>query len=117
MLTARGELDDKEKGLDSGADDYLTKPFHLREFQARARALLRRGSAASPTDLLTCGKIALHVQARKVNAGRRADQIGAQRVQSSGIPHAQSPASIFADALVTRVWESDTEVSSDALRV
>src|SRR5581483_738278 len=46
MLTARGELDDKEKGLDSGADDYLTKPFHLREFQARVRALLRRGSAA-----------------------------------------------------------------------
>lgn len=42
MLTARGELDDKVKGLDSGADDYLIKPFELAELQARIRALLRR---------------------------------------------------------------------------
>src|SRR5262249_8936208 len=47
MLTGKRELDDKEEGLDAGADDYLTKPFHLRELSARLRALLRRtGSVA-----------------------------------------------------------------------
>ncbi len=43
MLTARDRLDDKVKGLDAGADDYLTKPFELEEFLARVRALVRRG--------------------------------------------------------------------------
>ncbi len=45
MLTGRSAVDDKEIGFDSGADDYLTKPFHLRELSARVRALLRRPDA------------------------------------------------------------------------
>jgi two-component system OmpR family response regulator/two-component system alkaline phosphatase synthesis response regulator PhoP len=48
MLTARRDESDKVVGLDSGADDYLTKPFGVRELMARVRALLRRGPAASP---------------------------------------------------------------------
>jgi DNA-binding response OmpR family regulator len=50
MLTARREESDKVVGLDSGADDYLTKPFGIRELMARVRALLRRGRATSPAD-------------------------------------------------------------------
>jgi DNA-binding response OmpR family regulator len=48
MLTARREESEKVAGLDSGADDYLTKPFGVRELMARVRALLRRGQSASP---------------------------------------------------------------------
>lgn len=48
MLTARGELDDKVEGLDAGADDYLLKPFELKEFLARVRALLRRPKLKTP---------------------------------------------------------------------
>jgi DNA-binding response OmpR family regulator len=51
ILTAKGELEDKIAGLDSGADDYLTKPFAFGELTARIRALLRRGSAATPAVL------------------------------------------------------------------
>ena len=58
MLTAKAELDDKVTGLDSGADDYLTKPFMTKELLARLRALLRR-SIDTPDGTLTCGDITL----------------------------------------------------------
>ena len=51
MLTAKGELEDKIAGLDSGADDYITKPFAFSELTARVRALLRRGGNADPAIL------------------------------------------------------------------
>ncbi len=58
MLTAKAELDDKVTGLDSGADDYLTKPFMTRELLARVRALLRR-NIDTPDGTLSCGDISL----------------------------------------------------------
>lgn len=58
MLTAKGELDDKVTGLDSGADDYMTKPFMTKELLARLRALLRRG-INTPDGRLSFGDIQL----------------------------------------------------------
>lgn len=49
MLTGRGDMSDKEKGFDAGADDYLTKPFHLKELSARIRAMVRRSSMVETT--------------------------------------------------------------------
>jgi len=67
MLTARGALDDRVKGLDLGADDYLVKPFAFEELLARIRALLRRRSAtASP--ILKVGPLVLDPAAHKVTA-------------------------------------------------
>jgi two-component system OmpR family response regulator len=51
MLTARDGVDDRVRGLDAGADDYLVKPFSFAELQARLRAMLRRGTAEAPVEL------------------------------------------------------------------
>ena len=67
MLTARDGMDELESGLDSGADDYLVKPFALRELQARIRALLRR--TQSPHEVLAYADLSLDTAARRVTRG------------------------------------------------
>jgi two-component system response regulator MprA len=69
MLTARDSVDDRVAGLDAGADDYLVKPFALRELQARLRALLRR--VDGPADELRYGDLRLEPATRDVYRGER----------------------------------------------
>jgi two-component system OmpR family response regulator len=66
MLTARDAVPDRVRGLDVGADDYLTKPFHIEELRARMRALIRRGPAERPT-VLAVGDLLLDPAARTVH--------------------------------------------------
>jgi two-component system OmpR family response regulator len=68
MLTARDSVDDRVAGLDSGADDYLTKPFSFRELLARLRALARRGARERPA-VLTAADLRLDPAARRVWRG------------------------------------------------
>jgi two-component system copper resistance phosphate regulon response regulator CusR len=68
MLTARGEPDQRVEGLDSGADDYVAKPYHFPELLARIRALLRRGPALAPA-VLTCQDLTIDTRARRVQRG------------------------------------------------
>jgi DNA-binding response OmpR family regulator len=74
MLTARDHLDDRVDGLDSGADDYLVKPFNFRELHARVRALLRRGDAPKDT-VLRAGDVALDTVAHEVRRGGQAVEL------------------------------------------
>jgi two-component system, OmpR family, copper resistance phosphate regulon response regulator CusR len=69
VLTARDSVADKVRGLDLGADDYLTKPFSFDEFLARVRALLRRGAAGAP--VLSVADLTLDPSTREVRRGRR----------------------------------------------
>ena len=64
IVTARSDVDNRIKGLDLGADDYLTKPFEMGEFDARVRALLRR-SRADGLNALSCGALTLDMAARR----------------------------------------------------
>ncbi|MEK7691932.1 MAG: response regulator transcription factor [Bdellovibrionota bacterium] len=76
MLTALGTTKDKVRGLDAGADDYLTKPFEFDELLARVRALLRRSGshaagAGGATTKLVCGDLEMDLLSRKVKRGSR----------------------------------------------
>ena len=114
MLTGKSTIVDKEIGLDAGADDYLTKPFHMKELSARIRALLRRPGALVG-NILTVGRIALdpiyHVLKR-------------DGVEIKLLPKEFSlleflmrhPNQVFnADALLNRVWSSESDATVDAL--
>jgi DNA-binding response OmpR family regulator len=116
MLTARREESDKVVGLESGADDYLTKPFGVRELVARVRALLRRG----PRPLLTTKVAAKPIGYRQIemDPARRRVRVGDTDVElTSNEFHLlyvllSSPGIVFSrEALLSRVWKDQTFVT------
>jgi two-component system, OmpR family, phosphate regulon response regulator PhoB len=76
MLTARAEEEDKIRGLEGGADDYITKPFSPRELLARIKAVLRRGGAGDEDAPLRAGKLVLDVVGHRVTAGEEPVALG-----------------------------------------
>lgn len=76
MLTARGEERDKVLGLESGADDYITKPFSPRELMARIRAVLRRHVSQVPDETVCAGGLELSPAAHRISAKGRAMELG-----------------------------------------
>ncbi len=114
MLTARREESDKVLGLESGADDYLTKPFGVREFVARVRALLRR-PRQSQTD--GAGNVIV-VGDLRIDPAKRQALIGENVIELT--PHefdvlsllASRPGIVFSrQALLSQVWREDTHVT------
>ncbi len=74
MLTARGKTDDKVRGFDLGADDYLVKPFQFPELLARVRALLKRGQSAAADSVLRIGELEIDpIRHRATRDGQRID--------------------------------------------
>lgn len=74
MLTARGKTDDKVRGFDLGADDYLVKPFQFPELLARVRVLLKRGQSAQPDPVVRVADLEIDaVRHRATRAGQRVD--------------------------------------------
>ena len=117
MLTARREESDKVVGLDSGADDYLTKPFGIRELMARARALLRRGprsgvAAGSETPKPMAYKhIEIDPARRLVRVRTRDVELTAQEFQLLYVL-LSNPGIVFSrEALLKRVWKDHTFVT------
>jgi len=116
MLTGKSEIVDKETGLDAGADDYLTKPFHPRELSARVRALLRR-SGEIKQNVLSCGDIELDPQGFKVTkAGQEVALLPKEfALLEFFLRH---PNQVFSpEALLDRVWSAESEASPDTIRV
>jgi DNA-binding response OmpR family regulator len=118
MLTARTEEADKVVGLESGADDYLTKPFGVRELVARARALLRRprqrgqpNAGAVSADVVRARGIEVDVPRRRVQVSGREVELTDQefRLLHLLLTH---PGIVFSrEALLSRIWRGDTFVT------
>ncbi|MDO9519913.1 MAG: response regulator transcription factor [Pseudohongiella sp.] len=114
MLTARDTLDDKLKGFEAGADDYLVKPFALQELHARLQALYKR-SHQKTEKLLTVGDLTLNRSTRQVHrAGRRVDLHPAGLKLLQRLMEA-APSVVSRDDLEALLW-ADERPDGDALR-
>ena len=116
MLTARDAVDDRVAGLDAGADDYLVKPFALRELQARLRALLRR-TEASRAGVLRFADLELDPVAREVRRGGR--EIELSRTEFNLLElFLEHPRQVLTRSQIfERVWGYDFGSTSNALGV
>jgi two-component system OmpR family response regulator len=116
MLTARDGFDDRIRGLDGGADDYLTKPFHLGELFARLRALTRRGPAARPV-VLTAGALRLDPASRRCWRGEREIVLTAKEFGLLEVL-LRHPGMVFTrDALLEHCWDFAFESRSNVVDV
>jgi len=110
MLTARGEEDDRIRGLDTGADDYLTKPFSMTELLARVRAVLRRTRPTLSGDVATFGDIILDRETRRVRRADREVHLGPTEFRLLDCL-LQRPGRVFSrEQLLDLVWGRDVYV-------
>ena len=117
MLTAKGEESDRIRGLDTGADDYVTKPFSPAELVARVRALLRRARPAMGADQLIAGDIVMDLAAHRVHAGGAQVELGPTEFKL--LRHfMEHPGRVYSrDQILDAVWGRDINVEDRTVDV
>lgn len=118
MFTAKDEISDKVKGLNSGADDYLTKPFATDELLARVRALGRRSSAAIiSSDVITCGDISLDTAAYELTCGQNSLKLGLKEFSIIELLMKNSGRVLSKETLITKIWGYDSDAEYNNVEV
>lgn len=116
VMTARSEIDDKVSLLDLGADDYLVKPFDLRELEARLRALMRRKGGMT-TSIVTVGNLSVDVAGRAVTIDGTEIEIGRREFRLLEILISSLGKVVPKERLMNQLFNLDNDVSTNALEL
>jgi two-component system copper resistance phosphate regulon response regulator CusR len=117
MLTARDAVDDRIAGLDAGADDYLTKPFHFGELLARVRALTRRRALPLLPERLTCGRLALNTRTQEAWIDGRPIELTAREYALLEYFCRKDGAVISREEIAEHVWDDRYDPCSNVIDV
>lgn len=116
ILTAKGELEEKVDGLDSGADDYLPKPFHMSELLARIRAMTRRKTDFAPA-VLSFGNISLDRAAYNLICGENSLRLGNKEFQMMEMLLSSPGRLISTEQFMEKIWGFDSEAEINVVWV
>jgi two-component system response regulator TctD len=115
LLTARGDVAERVRGLEAGADDYLTKPFALEELEARVKALLRRGSVELP--VITCGGLSFDSTARTFTVNGQPLALTPREAAVLEVLLTRAGKAVQRDHLFSQVFELEQDVNQEALQI
>jgi two-component system response regulator MprA len=117
MLTARDGIEDRVRGLDEGAEDYLVKPFALQELLARVRVLLRRSQSTAEHRVYRFEDLALDTATREASRGERAIPLSTKEFQLLSLFMRHPRTVLTRDSIMDKVWGYDYSGESNVLEV
>ena len=116
LLTAKSEIDDKVLGLDAGANDYLTKPFHTRELLARLRAMTRT-QTAQPDSLLQMGNVTLNCATYELSTPTGTYRLANKEFQMMELLLSNRKQLISSERFMEKIWGYDSETERNVVWV
>lgn len=117
MLTAKSEMSDKLNGLEHGADDYITKPFSMRELMARIRIILKRSSNIEDINILEYEDLSLDLRNGKLQSGENEIDISGKELQLMEILLVNKNQAVSRERLADKIWGYDSEAEYNNVEV
>lgn len=117
MITAKSELVDKLKGLENGVDDYITKPFHMRELMARIKIALRRNSKIQDDNILEYSDLKLDLSIEKMSSNGNEISINGKELELLEILLLNKNQIISKESLISKIWGYDNNAEYNYVEV
>ena len=117
MITAKSEMSDKLKGLENGVDDYITKPFHMRELIARIKIVLRRNSNIEDDNILEYSDLKLDLSTGKMSSNGNEISINGKELELLEILLLNKNQIISKEALINKIWGYDSNAEYNYVEV
>ena len=117
MITAKSEMSDKLKGLENGIDDYITKPFHMRELMARIKIVLRRNSNIEDDNILEYSDLKLDLSTGKMSSNGSEISINGKELELLEILLLNKNQIISKEALINKIWGYDSNAEYNYVEV
>ena len=117
MLTAKSEIYDKLNGLENGADDYITKPFHMRELVARVKVILKRNSNLENTNIIEFADLKLDLKKGKMSCGRNEITINGKELELLETLLVNRNQIMNRETLANKIWGYDSDAEYNNVEV
>ena len=117
MITAKSEITDKLKGLENGADDYITKPFHMRELMARIKIILKRNSNIADDNILEFSDLKLDLTTGKMSSNGSEISINGKELELLEILLLNKNQIVNKEVLINKIWGYDINAEYNYVEV